>query len=77
MPRTHNLVQFAVEGPAEIAAVDNGNPISFEPFQASERKAFNGLALVILRTKPGQSGPITLRAISDGLSPAEVKLEAK
>jgi beta-galactosidase len=77
VPRTHNLVKFAVEGPAEIAAVDNGNPISFEPFQASERKAFNGLALVILRTRAGQTGPITLRAVSDGLTAAEVKLEAK
>jgi beta-galactosidase len=77
VPRTHNLVKFAVEGPAEIAAVDNGNPISFEPFQASERKAFNGLALVILRTRPGQTGPITLRAVSDGLTAAEVKLEVK
>ncbi|HLP08924.1 MAG TPA: beta-galactosidase GalB [Opitutaceae bacterium] len=77
VPRTHNLVKFAVEGPAEIAAVDNGNPISFESFQASERKAFNGLALVILRTRAGQTGPITLRAVSDGLNAAEVKLDAK
>jgi len=33
----------------EIVATDNGDPTSFESFQAPERKAFNGLALVIVR----------------------------
>ena len=31
------------EGPGEIVAVDNGDATSFEPFQAKERNAFNGL----------------------------------
>ena len=43
VPRSKNLVKFQIEGPGEIAAVDNGDATSFEPFQASERKAFNGL----------------------------------
>jgi len=77
VPRTHNLVTFSVDGPAEIVAVDNGNPISFEPFQAKERKVFNGLALVVLRTRIYQTGEVTLHATSEGLAPAEIKLRVK
>lgn len=43
---------------------------SHESFQAKERKAYNGLCLVILRTKPGVPGEIVLRAKSDGLKSA-------
>ena len=37
-----NLVRFEVAGPAKIAAVDNGNAASLEPFQADHRAAFHG-----------------------------------
>lgn len=75
VPRSKNLVKFEVSGPGEIVGVDNGDATSFESFQASERKAYNGLALVIIRAKPGAAGPITLRATSAGLSPASTVLK--
>jgi beta-galactosidase len=74
VPRAHDLVKFAIEGPGEVVAVDNGDPISFEPFQATQRKAFNGLALVIVRAKPGSSGPFTVHAAADGLAPAQIAI---
>ena len=74
VPRSKNLVQFEVSGPGEIVAVDNGDATSFEPFQASYRKAFNGFALAIVRSKPGEAGKITLRARSEGLEPTEVTI---
>ncbi|MEI8375085.1 MAG: beta-galactosidase GalB [Planctomycetota bacterium] len=75
VPRAKNLVRFEVSGPAEIVAVDNGDAYNFDAFQAKEAKAFNGLALVILRGKLGQVGTVTLRALSEGLTSAEVTLE--
>jgi len=66
-PRANNRIQFKIEGPGEIVATDNGDPTSFEPFQAPERKAFNGLSLVIVRAKAGQPGRIQLTASSEGL----------
>jgi beta-galactosidase len=66
-PRADNRIKFTIEGPGEIVATDNGDPTSFEPFQARERKAFNGLCLVIVRAKAGQTGRITLTASSEGL----------
>ena len=68
-----NLVHFEVRGAGEIAAVDNGNPATVEPFQADHRKAFNGLALLIVRSQD-QPGPIEIVATSDGLSPAKTQI---
>jgi beta-galactosidase len=73
VPRSHPLVKFEIEGPGEIVAVDNGDATSFEPFQASQRAAYNGLALVIVRAKAGP-GQIVLKARSEGLAAAELVL---
>jgi beta-galactosidase len=66
-PRASNAIRFRIEGPGEIVATDNGDPTSFEPFQAPARKAFNGLCLVVVKAKPGQTGRIKVTASSDGL----------
>ena len=76
VPRTHNLVTFQIEGPGEIVGVDNGDATSFESFQASQRKVFNGLALVIIRTQNGKPGKITLHAKSEGLKDAKTEITA-
>ena len=77
VPRSKNLAKFEVSGPGEIAAVDNGDATSFEPFQSRERNAYNGLALVVVRTKAGEPGAIMLKAQSDGLTPAEIALQSE
>lgn len=64
-------MRFAVSGAGRIAAVDNGNPASLEPFQSDRRKAFSGLALLVVRTKRGEPGTIRVRAESDGIAAAE------
>jgi hypothetical protein len=75
-PLADNLVRFAVEGPAEIVAVGNGNPMSQEPFQARERKLFFGKAMLILRISEGNGGEIRVSATSDGLAAANVSCRA-
>ena len=77
VPRSKNLVQFDITGPAEIAAVDNGDATSLDPFQATQVKAYNGLALVIVRGKPGVAGKVVLHASSEGLTPADLPLETQ
>jgi beta-galactosidase len=66
-PRADNRIHFDIEGPGEIVATDNGDPTSFELFQSHDRKAFNGLCLVIVRGKSGPPGKINLTAKADGL----------
>lgn len=77
VPRTSNLVRFSVSGPAELVATDNGDATSLVSFQSPQRAAFNGLALAIVRTKPGQAGKIVVTATSGGLGSAKVTLNSQ
>ena len=76
-PEADNLVRFRVEGPGTIAGVDNGNAASVEPFQGDSRKAFNGLALLIVRSKEGDAGRIRITASSEGLAGGEATVTTK
>ena len=76
VPGADNLVTFELEGDAEIAGVDNGLQTSMESFKSNYRKAFNGLALAIIKAgeKPGI---ISLIASAEGLQSATIQLEIK
>ena len=58
-------------------ATDNGDPTDRTEFPSHSRKAFNGLALVIVRAQPGRSGQITVTAKSDGLMAGRTAVTAK
>ncbi|MBB6094676.1 beta-galactosidase [Povalibacter uvarum] len=74
-PRANNRIKFRIDGPGEIVATDNGDPTSFESFQSTERAAFNGLCLVIVRGQPGKAGKVTLRAESSSLQGDAITLQ--
>ena len=76
-PLAEDLVRFEVEGPAEIAGVGNGNPLSIEPFQADYRKLFYGKAMLILCSVEGKSGRINVAARADGLKGGRARIRAK
>lgn len=75
VPRTNNRIEFSIEGPGEIVATDNGDSYNLESFASHHRNAFNGMALVIIRSKSGEKGTIILKAKSAGLKEVQVKLE--
>jgi beta-galactosidase len=66
-PLADSLVNFEVSGPATIAAVGNGNAATTEPFQANYRKAFNGLCMLIIKSKRNEKGEIKIIASSENL----------
>jgi beta-galactosidase len=72
-----NRIRFEVEGPGDIVATDNGDPTDMTPFPSKDRKAFNGLALAIVRARRGQSGQITVIVRSEGLEEARTPVMAK
>ena len=74
-PMADNLVHFNVTGVGEIQAVDNGNAATVEPFHGDHRSAFNGLALLIVRSRD-QDGKIHVVATSDGLASGEADIRA-
>jgi beta-galactosidase len=73
-PLADNLVQFKVEGAGRIEAVDNGNAATTELFQADHRKAFSGMALLIVRATKGQPGQIRVTATSEALQAGSATL---
>ena len=77
VPRSKNRIRFELTGPGEIVAVDNGDATSFESFQSKARNAYNGLCLVVVRTKAGQAGAVKLKAQSEGLAGAEIVIRSK
>lgn len=77
VPRSDNLIEFSIEGPGEIVATDNGDPTNMVPFPSHKRNAFNGLALVIVRSDAVRTGTITVKAISPGLKETSVKVKSK
>ncbi|KEO73794.1 glycoside hydrolase [Anditalea andensis] len=73
VPRAENLIRFEINGNATIAATDNGDPTDLSSFQSHQRKLFNGLAMVFIKTtKVG--GSVILRAHGDGLENATIEL---
>ena len=49
VPRSNPLIAFTIDGPADIIATANGNATDHTSFQDHQRKAYNGLCLVIVR----------------------------
>lgn len=73
-PLTDHLIRFDLDGPGEIAAVGNGNAATTEPFRARQRMAFNGLCMLILRSKAGEAGNVRVTASAEKLRTATMRL---
>ncbi len=77
VPRTKNDVTFEISGPGEIVATDNGDATDLRAFGEKSRKAYNGLCLVIVRSKRGVPGAIRVRARAEGLRAAETTIQSR
>ncbi len=73
VPYADNLIKFRITGEAFIAGVDNGDPVSHDPFKADFRKAFNGKCLVVIQSRKS-AGKAVLSATADGLQSASVSI---
>jgi beta-galactosidase len=71
IPDSETRIHFSSTGPGEIIAVDNGNLLDHDPFQATDRKLYDGHALAILRAI-ASTGTIALTATTEGLPPATI-----
>jgi beta-galactosidase len=76
VPTAGNLIAFQVQGPGLITAVDNGSINDHDPFQASQRHAFEGRCVAIVKASL-PSGKITITARAANLAPATLQMETK
>ncbi|MGD8777895.1 MAG: glycoside hydrolase family 2 TIM barrel-domain containing protein [Ignavibacteria bacterium] len=74
VPTVDNLVKFSIEGEGKIIGVGNGNPEDYDSYQASQRKAYHGLALVVIQSTQ-REGDIKLVATSEGLKEATITIK--
>lgn len=75
-PLADNEVCFEVSGAGFNAGVDNGSPVSLEPFKSDRRKAFYGKAMLIVQSD-GKRGDIRVTATSPRLKNGTATLTAK
>ncbi len=75
-PNAEHPIHFSIEGPGVIAGVDNGSDRSEERYQANQRKALRGRALVVVRSRQ-PIGEITLTATAPGLETATVTIQSR
>jgi beta-galactosidase len=76
VPRSENHITFSIDGPGEIVATDNGDSTNMVPFSSHERDAFNGMAVAIVRAKPGQAGELRIQVESPDLKGASLILQS-
>ncbi|MBN2021142.1 MAG: DUF4982 domain-containing protein [Sedimentisphaerales bacterium] len=92
-PLADNEIHFKIEGPGQIAGADNGDQLSYEPFQDDKHKLFFGKAVLIVRASEGQAlstgstsspqvssgqgGEIKIIAESDGFASAKIIIQSK
>ena len=71
--RSNYQLSFSQEGAGEIVASrDNADAANLVSFAVHQRAAFNGLALVIVKAKKGQTGRIKLAVSSEGLGETQL-----
>jgi beta-galactosidase len=76
-PMANDMVTFKVEGPAEIAGIGNGNPLSMEPFQLPRHSLFHGTAMLILRSIAGKGGTVKVTAEAEGYETAQTRINTQ
>ena len=75
VPKANNLIEFDVQGEATLIGVGNGDNMNLDSFQASERIAFNGKCLAIIKTTE-KAGDIQFTATSKGLKTEVITLKS-
>jgi beta-galactosidase len=74
VPSADDLISFKVSGPGVLAAVDNGDNASHEPFQADTRQAFQGGCVAFVKATAA-SGKIVVTANAAGLAAGAITLK--
>jgi beta-galactosidase len=75
VPAAKNDLSFSVEGNGEIIATDNGDATNMISFGSTKRAAFNGLCLIIVKSKAGEAGNFTVNANANGLQVGSVVIK--
>lgn len=74
-PLAENELNFTISGPAEIVGVGNANPVSTESYTLPTRKAWQGRAMVIIRSTK-KEGSIIVSVSTKNLKQQKISLKS-
>jgi beta-galactosidase len=75
VPDASHLISFQTSGAGRVVAVDSGDNASHEPFQASQRRAYQGRCFALVKATAPRGG-ITVAATAQGLAAGSVTFDA-
>jgi beta-galactosidase len=67
-------ITFSVSGPGEIVATDNGDASDPTSFPSKVRKAYSGMAIVIVRAVAGASGLVNVTGAAQDIPSAQITI---
>jgi beta-galactosidase len=74
VPNADNFIRYTIKGEGSIVGTDNGYQADTTALKAHQRRCWNGMALIIIRSTE-KKGNITLSAMADGLERAFLTLK--
>ena len=75
-PWTEKLIKFEVNGPGKIIAVDNGDPMFHDSYQASKCRTYHGQCMVAIAAT-ADKGEINLKATCRGITSSNITLKVE
>lgn len=75
-PNVEKNIQFSISGSGVIAAVDNADRTSHEPYQVSQRNTYKGWCIALVKAK-ASGGAITVKASAPGLKDGTITMTAQ
>ena len=75
-PNADELIKFDISGPGFITAVDNGNVASHELYKATQRHAYRGACIALVKANE-PNGKMTVKATAAGLEGSSISIEVK
>lgn len=75
-PNETKEIQFSATGSGVIAAVDNADRTSHEPYQVTQRQTYKGWCVALVKAK-ASAGTITIKASTPGLGAGSLTINAK
>lgn len=71
----NNRIHVSVEGPGRLVGLDNGDSTDYDSYKGNNRRMFSGKLLAVIAPTL-ESGTVTVRAASNGLTAGEATLHA-
>lgn len=70
-----NRIKVEVSGAGRLVGLDNGDSTDYDSYKGDNRRLFSGKLLAMVQSTL-EEGEICVRAVSEGLEPAEITIEA-